>query len=139
MIARYVGLDRISVDVVRRSRYGIGSAIAFFGKPHEQEVPVVCIGGVGRGDDLCLVRGDFTRGADRARRIVGPANREGGLCARFFGGMLLSAVIDKLVPSYENPHEVKSLESMGPGREQPQPIDADGNPHRIGRGDTQLS
>ena len=30
----------------------------------------------------------------------------------FFCGMGLIAVIDKLIPSYENPHEVKSVESM---------------------------
>jgi ZIP family zinc transporter len=28
----------------------------------------------------------------------------------FFGGMFLIAIIDKLIPSYENPHEVKSVE-----------------------------
>jgi ZIP family zinc transporter len=28
----------------------------------------------------------------------------------FFGGMMLIAVIDKLVPSYENPHESRSIE-----------------------------
>ena len=28
----------------------------------------------------------------------------------FFGGMLLIAIIDKLVPSYENPHETHMLE-----------------------------
>ena len=32
--------------------------------------------------------------------------------AAFFGGMLLSALIDKLVPSQENPHEYKSIEQM---------------------------
>ena len=35
----------------------------------------------------------------------------------FFGGMLLIAVIDKLIPSYENPHEavmIEDLESCGP-------------------------
>ena len=30
----------------------------------------------------------------------------------FFGGMLLVGLIDKLVPSFENPHEVRSVESM---------------------------
>ena len=30
----------------------------------------------------------------------------------FFCGMGLIAIIDKLIPSYENPHEVKSVESM---------------------------
>lgn len=30
----------------------------------------------------------------------------------FFGGMLLIAIIDRLVPSVENPHEMRSVESM---------------------------
>jgi ZIP family zinc transporter len=35
----------------------------------------------------------------------------------FFGGILLIALIDKLVPSFENPHEVYAVEEMdaGPG------------------------
>jgi ZIP family zinc transporter len=32
--------------------------------------------------------------------------------AAFFGGILLIAVIDRLVPSFENPHEVRSIEAM---------------------------
>ncbi len=31
----------------------------------------------------------------------------------FLGGMILAAVIDKLVPSYENPHELRSVEAIG--------------------------
>src|SRR5574344_39418 len=30
----------------------------------------------------------------------------------FFGGMLLIGLIDRLVPSFENPHEVRSVEDM---------------------------
>lgn len=32
----------------------------------------------------------------------------------FFGGMAIIALIDRLVPDYENPHEIKSVESMVP-------------------------
>ncbi len=32
--------------------------------------------------------------------------------AAFFGGILFIALIDKLVPSVENPHEIRSVESM---------------------------
>jgi ZIP family zinc transporter len=35
----------------------------------------------------------------------------------FFGGMLVSAVIDKLVPEPENPHEVVSLEAIRSARQ----------------------
>ena len=30
----------------------------------------------------------------------------------FFGGMLLIALIDKLIPTFENPHEIRSVEAM---------------------------
>ncbi len=39
----------------------------------------------------------------------------------FFAGMLLIAVIDKLIPSYENPHELRRIEDIGaskPDKEQ---------------------
>jgi ZIP family zinc transporter len=34
------------------------------------------------------------------------------MIAAFFGGILLVAVIDRLVPSYENPHELHDLEEL---------------------------
>ena len=37
----------------------------------------------------------------------------------FFGGILLIAAIDKLVPSFENPHEVHRIEEMHPVQEGP--------------------
>lgn len=37
----------------------------------------------------------------------------------FFGGMGLIAIIDKLIPSYENPHETKSVEEMNKRRHDP--------------------
>jgi len=35
----------------------------------------------------------------------------------FFGGIAFIAIIDKLVPSYENPHEMHSIEEMDQGKE----------------------
>ena len=32
--------------------------------------------------------------------------------AAFFGGIFLIALIDKLVPSFENPHEIRNIEEM---------------------------
>ncbi|MDR0605920.1 MAG: zinc transporter ZupT [Bacteroidales bacterium] len=34
-------------------------------------------------------------------------------CVAFFGGMGVIALIDKLIPEYENPHELKQVESIG--------------------------
>jgi ZIP family zinc transporter len=35
----------------------------------------------------------------------------------FFGGMLLIALIDKFIPNFENPHEIRSIESMDNSKE----------------------
>lgn len=35
-----------------------------------------------------------------------------GMLAAFFGGMLVIALIDKAIPSVENPHEVRSMEEL---------------------------
>jgi ZIP family zinc transporter len=41
---------------------------------------------------------------------MGERMAQGMTVLAFFGGMFLIAVIDKLIPSYENPHEVKTIE-----------------------------
>ena len=52
----------------------------------------------------------------QSMRILGEGYGEhwGGVAttAAFFGGILFIALIDRLVPSVENPHEVRSVESM---------------------------
>ncbi|MBN2651897.1 MAG: zinc transporter ZupT [Spirochaetales bacterium] len=37
----------------------------------------------------------------------------------FFSGILITVIIDKLVPAYENPHEIKMVESMDNDNTQP--------------------
>jgi ZIP family zinc transporter len=91
---------------------GIGSALAFFTKRTNTKFLSIALGfsaGVmlyvsfieifGKaGDALAMAYGD-TRGAWYT-------------AASFFGGILLIGLIDKLVPSFENPHEVRSIEEM---------------------------
>ena len=47
--------------------------------------------------------------------IVALGDRGGTWAAvlSFFGGIFLIALIDKLVPSFENPHEIRGIEEMG--------------------------
>lgn len=45
-------------------------------------------------------------------RILGASAGRLATVLSFFGGMILIAVIDRLVPSVENPHEVRRVESM---------------------------
>ena len=46
--------------------------------------------------------------------VWGPRPGAAAAVAAFFGGMLLIGLIDRLIPSEENPHEVKTVECMGP-------------------------
>jgi hypothetical protein len=39
----------------------------------------------------------------------------------FFSGVLIIALIDKLIPSYENPHEIKRIEEVKNGQDVPDP------------------
>ncbi|MFZ5425946.1 MAG: zinc transporter ZupT [Thermodesulfobacteriota bacterium] len=56
----------------------------------------------------------------KAKKVLVEANGEvagtWATVAAFFGGMAFIAVIDKLVPSYENPHEMHSIEEMDMGQ-----------------------
>jgi zinc transporter, ZIP family len=91
---------------------GIGSAIAFFTKTTNTKFLSVSLGfsaGV-------MIYVSFMEIFPRSIEILSGDNgeRTGSLLAvsGFFAGMLLIAIIDKLVPSQENPHEIKLVEDM---------------------------
>jgi zinc transporter, ZIP family len=50
----------------------------------------------------------------------------------FFLGMGIIALIDKLVPEYENPHEMRSLEATAESIDVPEPISSKGKLYRMG-------
>lgn len=91
---------------------GIGSLIAFFAKSTNKKFLSFSLGlsaGVmiyvsfveifAQAQDLLMVEMGVTKGMSLTV-----------IC--FFIGILLIGVIDRLVPSFENPHEVRSVESM---------------------------
>ena len=89
---------------------GIGSVIAFFSKKTNKKFLSVSLGfsaGV-------MIYVSFVEILSEATSILSRAigERYGSWLAvvGFFGGMLVITIIDKLVPSEENPHEVKLLE-----------------------------
>jgi len=52
---------------------------------------------------------------DSRRLLISSLGKSGGSWVSvisFFGGILLIAIIDKLIPSYENPHESRRVEEM---------------------------
>jgi ZIP family zinc transporter len=94
---------------------GIGSALAFFAKRTNTRFLSVSMGfsaGV-------MVYVSFVEIFAEARKalvsVYGNARGSWVVVAAFFAGMAVIAVIDKLVPSAENPHEAHSVEEMSLG------------------------
>ncbi len=91
---------------------GIGSLIAFFAKHTNKRFLSFSLG-LSAG---VMIYVSFVEIFAQAQEIL---TKEMGLKSGmsvtvlcFFLGMLLIGIIDRLVPSFENPHEVKSVESM---------------------------
>ena len=91
---------------------GIGSCIAFFAKRSDTRF-LACALGFSGGVMIYISLVELLAGSQlELVEIFG--KRPGSLTAiaAFFGGIAIAMLIDKLVPSYENPHEVKTIESM---------------------------
>ncbi|MDR1630158.1 MAG: zinc transporter ZupT [Oscillospiraceae bacterium] len=91
---------------------GIGSAIGFFAKKTNTKFLAVSLGfSAGVMVYVSLVE-IFQKAHHSLAAVMG--NKPGMLATiiAFFGGMLLIALIDKLIPEDKNPHEVKSVERM---------------------------
>jgi ZIP family zinc transporter len=92
---------------------GIGSAVAFFTKRTSKKFLSLSLGFSGG----VMIYVSFvelfpqailslqTAYSDKMSQLLG--------CIAFFGGMGVIALIDKLIPDYENPHEVKQVEAIG--------------------------
>jgi ZIP family zinc transporter len=94
---------------------GIGSGIAFFAKQTNTKFLSVSLGfsaGV-------MIYVSFVEILVKARTSLAiEMGERGGYWAAagaFFGGILVIAIIDKLIPSVENPHEIRKVEDMEPG------------------------
>ncbi|MGB5989077.1 MAG: zinc transporter ZupT [Marinifilaceae bacterium] len=91
---------------------GIGSAIAFFAKRTNAKFLSISLGfsaGV-------MIYVSFVELFQQSREALVADNGIvwGNWFAvfSFFGGIVIVGLIDKLVPSYENPHEVRTIEDM---------------------------
>ncbi|MEN8155795.1 MAG: zinc transporter ZupT [Bacteroidota bacterium] len=94
---------------------GIGSALAFFTKSTNTRFLSVSLGfsaGV-------MVYVSFVEILQKARLSLVPEFGEKlatwYAILAFFAGILIIAVIDRLIPSYENPHEIRRVEDMDHG------------------------
>jgi ZIP family zinc transporter len=91
---------------------GIGSAIAFFSKRTNWALLSVSLGfSAGVMIYVSLIE-IFVKARDALAEVHG---HEGGTwitVGAFFGGILVIAIIDRLIPAYENPHEAHAIEEM---------------------------
>lgn len=93
---------------------GIGSAIAFFAKRTNTRFLSISLGfSAGVMIYVSFVE-IFFKAKDALTSELGETSGSLVTVISFFGGMLLIALIDKLIPSSENPHEMYRIEDMKP-------------------------
>jgi ZIP family zinc transporter len=91
---------------------GIGSALAFFAKKTNTRFLSVALGfSAGVMIYVSMIE-IFLKARDALSAVVGDTKGYWLTTIAFFAGMALIAIIDKLVPSFENPHEVRGIEDM---------------------------
>ena len=105
---------------------GIGSALAFFAKRTNKSFLSISLGfSAGVMIYVSLIE-IFSEAKHVLTEVHGDKQGYWITVLAFFGGILLIAIIDKLVPSYENPHEVQSVEDIN------KPVTNDKNLMRMG-------
>ena len=91
---------------------GIGSAIAFFAKKTNVKFLSLALGfSAGVMIYVSLVE-IFVKANDALQAELGARTGYWVTTLSFFGGIALIALIDKFVPSFENPHETPSMTDM---------------------------
>ena len=92
---------------------GIGSALAFFAKRTNTKFLSIALGfSAGVMIYVSFVE-IFIKARDSLTAVFGLTKGTWITVASFFGGVVLIGIIDKLVPSFENPHEIRNVEDMG--------------------------
>ncbi len=91
---------------------GIGSALAFFAKKTNTKFLSISLGfSAGVMIYVSLVE-IFFKAKTALTHFYGTHTGYWITILSFFGGMFLIAIIDKLIPSFENPHEVHKVEDL---------------------------
>jgi ZIP family zinc transporter len=91
---------------------GIGSALAFFAKQTNTKLLSVALGfSAGVMIYVSFVELFFEANHTLVKEL-GKTEGSWMTVGAFFGGMLLIALVDKFVPSFENPHEIHKIEEM---------------------------
>ncbi|MCP4051191.1 MAG: zinc transporter ZupT [bacterium] len=91
---------------------GIGSALAFFTNRTNTKVLSVALGfSAGVMIYVSFVE-IFVKAKDILVIQMGAVKGNVTTVAAFFSGIIIIGIIDKLVPSFENPHEISKVEAM---------------------------
>ncbi len=91
---------------------GIGSAIAFFAKRTNTKFLSIALG-FSAGVMIYVSFVEIIQKAnDSLAESLGTTSGWWVTVASFFGGILLIGIIDKFIPSIENPHEIRKVEEM---------------------------
>ena len=93
---------------------GIGSILAFFTKKTNTSFLSLALGfsaGVMLYVSFIEI---FVKAKEQLQSELGEVSGTWATACAFFGGILLIAIIDKLVPSEENPHEIHKIEELNP-------------------------
>jgi len=112
---------------------GIGSFLAFFSK---KTSPRFLSGALGFSAGVMIYVSTieiFVKANESLQEAIGATAGYQLTTLAFFGGMALIALIDKMVPEYENPHEVHSVVEM---ESDCAAVKAEGVPHTTGNWDT---
>lgn len=95
---------------------GIGSFIAFFAKTTNTKFLSFALGfSAGVMIYVSMIE-IFFKAKDALVGALGEVSGNWATVGGFFGGMLLIAMIDKFIPKQGNPHELKKVEEMSPGK-----------------------
>jgi len=91
---------------------GIGSLMAFFSKKFSPKFLAASLGfSAGVMIYVSLVE-IFVKAKDSLTSLYGVKEGYWFTIIAFFSGIAVIAIIDKLVPSFENPHEMKNIEKL---------------------------
>ncbi|NDV25663.1 zinc transporter ZupT [Desulfovibrio sp. JC010] len=93
---------------------GIGSALAFFAKRTNPKFLSISLGFSAGVMIYVSFMEIMVKAREALQADMGEVTGTWVSVLAFFGGIALIALIDKLVPSYENPHEMHRIEEMSP-------------------------
>lgn len=111
----------------------IGGMIAFFAKRTKTSFLAFSLGFSAGVMIFISFTEILSHAGDIMKLYYSPASAKWLTFLSFIGGIGLSAIIDKILPSEGNPHELKRVEQMNPGANNSDRIECRGKgPHRYG-------